>query len=109
VNAASTSLYPTIKRLDQLLKCCHAGPVIAQFLLVPKEKVKGGQIGVTRGFPITVTLIRHLFLFRDDSLWEMSPMTWGFEKAKVEVLIKDIPSHKSHRSESPKFCYIVYG
>jgi hypothetical protein len=29
-------------------------------------------------------------------------MTWGFEKAKVEVSRKDIPSHKSHRSESPK-------
>jgi hypothetical protein len=29
-------------------------------------------------------------------------VTWGFEKAKVEVSIKYIPSHKSHRSESPK-------
>jgi hypothetical protein len=29
--------------------------VIAQFVLVPKEKVKGRKIGVTGGYPITVT------------------------------------------------------
>jgi hypothetical protein len=77
-------------------------PIIAQFVLVPKGKAKGGKIGVTGGCPITVTLIRHLFLFRDDSPGETSPVTWGFEKAKVEVSRKVIPSHKSHRSESPK-------
>jgi hypothetical protein len=66
-------------------------------------KTKGGKIGVTRGCPITVTLIRHLFLFRGESLREMSPVTWGFEKEKVEVSRKVIPSHKSHRSESPNF------
>jgi hypothetical protein len=37
-------------------------PVIAQFVLVPKKRAKGGQIGVTRDCPIIVTLIRHLFL-----------------------------------------------
>jgi hypothetical protein len=77
--------------------------VIVQFVLVAKAKAKGGQIGVTRGCPITVTLIRHLFLFRDDSPRETSPVTWGFEKAKVKVSRKYIPSNKSHRSESPKF------
>jgi hypothetical protein len=70
--------------------------VIVQFVLVTKGKAKGGQIGVTGGCPITVTLIRHLFLFRDDSLGETSLVTWGFEKAKVKVSIKDVPSHKSH-------------
>jgi hypothetical protein len=70
--------------------------VIAQFVLVPKGKAKGRQIGVTGGYPITVTLIRYLFLFRDDSPGETSPVTWGFEKAKVKVSIKGIPSHKSH-------------
>jgi hypothetical protein len=75
---------------------------IAQFVLVQKGKASGGKIGVTGGCPITVTLIRHLFLFRGESPGETSPVTWGFEKAKVEVSRKVIPSHKSHRSESPK-------
>jgi hypothetical protein len=70
-------------------------PVIAQFVLVPKEKAKGGKIGVTGGCPITVTLIRHLFLFRDNSPGETSPVTWGFEREKVKVSRKDNP-HKSH-------------
>ena len=43
------------------------GIVITQFVLVPKRKAKGGKIGVTRGCPITVTLIRHLFLFRGEA------------------------------------------
>ena len=38
----------------------------------------------------------------DDSPGETSLTTWGFEKAKVKVSIKGIPSHKSHRSECPK-------
>jgi hypothetical protein len=73
-----------------------------QFVLVPKGKAKGRQIDETGGYPIIVTLIRYLFLFRDDSPGEMSSVTWGFEKGKVKVSLKDIPSHKSHRSESPK-------
>jgi hypothetical protein len=77
--------------------------VIAQFVLVPKEKAKGGKIGVTGGCPITVTLIRHLFLFRVDSPGETSPVTWGFEKVKVEVSIKDIPPHKSLIRKSQSF------
>jgi hypothetical protein len=72
------------------------GVVIEQFVLFPKRKAKGGKISVKGGCPITVTLIRHLFLFSDDIPGETSPVTWGFEKAKVEVPIKDIPSHKSH-------------
>jgi hypothetical protein len=76
--------------------------VIAQFVLVPKGKAKGRKIGVTGGYPIIVTLIRYLFIFRDDSPGEMSSVTWGFEKAKVKVSMKSIPSHKSHRSKSPK-------
>ena len=31
------------------------GPVIAQFVLNPKEKVKGRQIGITGGYPIIIT------------------------------------------------------
>ena len=72
------------------------GPIIVQFVLVPKGKAKGGKIGVTGGCPITVTLIRHLFLFRDDNPQETSSVTWGFEKEKVDVSMKYIPSHKSH-------------
>ena len=59
-----------------------------QFVLVPKGKAKGRQIGVTGGYPITVTLIRHLFLFRDNSPGETSPVTWGFEKEEVKVSLK---------------------
>jgi len=62
-----------------------------QFVLIPKEKVKGRKIGVTRGYPITVTSTSYLFLFRVDVLGEMSLMTWGFEKAKVKVSIKVSP------------------
>jgi hypothetical protein len=64
---------------------------IAQFVLVQKGKASGGKIGVTGGCPITVTLIRHLFLFRDESPGETSPVTWGFEKAKVKVSRKIYP------------------
>jgi hypothetical protein len=71
-------------------------PVIAELVLVLKEKAKGGKIGITGGCPITVTLIRHIFLFRDGIPGETSPVTWGFEKEKVEVSIKDVLSHKSH-------------
>jgi hypothetical protein len=63
-------------------------PVIAQFVLIPKEKVKGRQIGVTGSYPIIVTLTGCLFLFRVDGPGEMSPVTWGFEKGKVKVSIK---------------------
>jgi hypothetical protein len=72
------------------------GLVIVQFVLVPKGKAKGRKIGVTRGYSITVTLIRYLFLFRDDSPGETSLVTWGFEKAKVKMSYKGIPSLKSH-------------
>jgi hypothetical protein len=65
--------------------------VIAQFLLIPKEKVKERQIGVTGGYPITVTSTGYLFLFRVDGPGETSPVTWGFEKAKVKVSIKISP------------------
>jgi hypothetical protein len=65
-------------------------------MAIPKGKAKGRQIGVTGGYPITITLIRYIFLFRDDSPRETSLVTWGFEKAKVKVSIKDIPYHKSH-------------
>jgi hypothetical protein len=52
------------KTIKQLLAMRH---VIAQFLLVQKGKANGGKIGVTGGCPITVTLIRHIFLFRDEA------------------------------------------
>jgi hypothetical protein len=47
----------------------------SQFVLAQKEKAQGGKIGITKGCPITVTLIRHLFLFRVDIPGDMSPMT----------------------------------
>jgi hypothetical protein len=47
-----------------------------------KGKVEGKQIGVTLGYPITVTSIGFLFLFRVVGPGETSPVTWGFEKAK---------------------------
>jgi hypothetical protein len=56
--------------------------------LFHRKKVKGRQIGVTGGYPITVTSTRYLFLFRVDGPGETSPMTWGFEKAKVKVSIE---------------------
>jgi hypothetical protein len=68
----------------------------------PKGKAKGRKIGETGGYPITITLIRYLFLFRDDSPGETSLVTWGVEKAQVKVSIKDIPSHKSNQSKCPK-------
>jgi hypothetical protein len=47
-----------------------------------EEKVKGEQIGVTGDYPITVTSIGCLFLFRVVGPGETSLVTWGFEKAK---------------------------
>jgi hypothetical protein len=47
-----------------------------------EEKVKGEKIGITGGYPIIVTSIGCLFLFRVVGPGETSPMTWGFEKAK---------------------------
>jgi hypothetical protein len=44
-------------------------------------KVNGKQIGVSGDYPIIVTLIGCLFLFRVDGPRETSPVTWGFEKA----------------------------
>jgi hypothetical protein len=65
--------------------------VIAQFVLIPKEKVKGRQTGVMGGYPIIVTATGYLFLFRVDGPGEMSPMTWGFERAKSKVSMKISP------------------
>ena len=59
---------------------------LAQFVLIPKGKVKGRKIGVTRGYPIIVTSIGCLFLFRVDGPRETSPITWGFEKARSRSL-----------------------
>jgi hypothetical protein len=47
-----------------------------------EEKVKGKQIGITGDYPITVTSIGCLFLFRVVGPGETSLVTWGFEKAK---------------------------
>jgi hypothetical protein len=65
--------------------------VNTQFVLIPKEKVKGRQIGVTGGYPIAVTSTGYLFLFRVDGPRETSLVTWGFEKAKVKVSMKISP------------------
>jgi hypothetical protein len=51
-----------------------------------KGKVKGKQIGVTGGYPITVTSIGCLFLFRVDGPGEISPVTWGFDEARLRCL-----------------------
>jgi hypothetical protein len=56
-----------------------------------------------RGYPITVTLIRYLFLFRVDSPGETSPVTWGFEKAKVKVSIKVSPLTSHTDQKVPRF------
>jgi hypothetical protein len=47
-----------------------------------EEKVKEEKIGVTGDYPITVTSIGCLFLFRVVGPGETSPVTWGFEKEK---------------------------
>jgi hypothetical protein len=57
-----------------------------------EEKVKGEKIGVTRDYPITVTSIGCLFLFRVVGLRETSIMTSGIEKAKTKWLDKDLLS-----------------
>jgi hypothetical protein len=54
-----------------------------------EEKVNGKQIGVTGDCPIIVTSIGCPFLFRVAGQGEMSPVTWGFEKAKSKWLGKD--------------------
>jgi hypothetical protein len=54
-----------------------------------EEKVNEKKIGVTGDYPITVTSIGCLFLFRVVGPGETSPMTWGFEKAKSKWLGKD--------------------
>jgi hypothetical protein len=77
--------------------------VIAQFVLIPKEKVKGRQIGVTGGYPITVTSTGYLFLFRVDGPGETSPVTWGFEKAKVKVSMKISPLTSHTDQKVPGF------
>jgi hypothetical protein len=53
-----------------------------------EEKVNGQKIGIIRDYPITLTSIGCLFLFRVVSPREMSPVTWGFEKAKSKWLDK---------------------
>jgi hypothetical protein len=53
-----------------------------------EEKVKRKQIGVTQGYPITVTSIGFLFLFRVVGRGETSPVTWRFEKARSKWLLK---------------------
>jgi hypothetical protein len=65
--------------------------VIAQLVLIQKGKANGGKIGVIGGCHITITLIRHFFLFRGESPRETSLVTWGFEKAKVKVSRKFFP------------------
>ena len=52
-------------------------------------KVKGKQIGVNLGYPITITSIGFLFLFRVVGPGETSLVTWVFEKARSKWLIKD--------------------
>jgi hypothetical protein len=70
-----TSTHPLHKDKVMIIFGQADGLVIAQFVLVQKGSAKGGQIGVTRGCPITVTLIRHLFLFRGEIPGEMYPVT----------------------------------
>ena len=64
-------------------------------------KVKEEQIGEMGDYPITVTSIGYLFLFRVVGLGETSPVTWGFEKAKGKGQGKSFPLTSHHRSESP--------
>jgi len=67
-NRSNLPITTLILEVFFIFHICKTMPiVIAQFVLVPKRKAKGGKIGVTGGCPITFTLIRHLFLFRDDS------------------------------------------
>jgi hypothetical protein len=53
-----------------------------------ERKGKWRQIDVTGGYPITVTSIGCLFLFRVVGTGETSPVTWGFEKAKDKGQVK---------------------
>jgi hypothetical protein len=52
-------------------------------------KVKGEKIGITGDYPITVTSIGCLFLFRVEGLGETSTVAWGFEKARSKWIDKD--------------------
>jgi hypothetical protein len=61
------------------------------------------KIGVTGGYPITVTSIGCLFLFRVDGPGETSPVTWGFEKAKVKVSMKMSPLTSHTDQKVPGF------
>jgi hypothetical protein len=45
--------------------------------------MKRGQSGVTEPIPPTVTSMGRFFLFREVRPRETSPVTWGFEKARV--------------------------
>ena len=47
-----------------------------------QRKDKWRQTDATGDYPITVTSIGCPFLFRVVGPGEMSPVTWGFEKAK---------------------------
>jgi hypothetical protein len=51
-----------------------------------KGKVNGKENWRNGGYPITVTSIGCLFLFRVDGPGETSPVTWGFEKARLRCL-----------------------
>jgi hypothetical protein len=51
-----------------------------------KGKVNGKKIGETGGYPIIVTSIGSLFIFRVDGPGETSPVTWGFEKVRSRSL-----------------------
>jgi hypothetical protein len=77
--------------------------VIAQFVLIPKEKVKGSQIGVIRGYPIIVTSTGYVFIFRVDGPGETSPVTWGFENEKVKVSLKVSPLTSQTYQKVPRF------
>jgi hypothetical protein len=52
----------------------------------PKGKGSGRQIGITRGYPITVTSTGYLFLFRVDGMGETSLMTWGLKRQRLKYL-----------------------
>jgi hypothetical protein len=69
-----------------ILVLCHCYCAICTLIV---EEVKGEKIGVMGDYPITVTSIGCLFLFRVVGPRETSPVTWGLEKAKSKWLDKD--------------------
>jgi hypothetical protein len=69
----------------------------------PKERLMERKIGVTGGYPITVTSIGCLFLFRVDGPGETSPVTWGFEKEKVKMSMKMSPLTSHTDQKVPGF------